>query len=323
MGIRFLKTPIFLLIIFVITACKSSDVKEKGQEQQSISTKQTNGNPVIRHIRTADPSAHIWNDGKVWMYTSRDAEDAVNYNTMDGYRAFSSTDMVNWIDHGEVLHSKNIPWGAKGWMWAPTAIYKNNKYYLIYPHSVKGSKEDMRCGVAISDVPQGPFKDIGWIEGVEGQWLDPCVFTDDDGKTYLYWGVRAPKVALLKDNLLELAEKPRTIDYGYKNFFEASYMHKRNGIYYFSYNAGLGGFYAMGDNPYGPFTYKGGLNPKQRQDHHSIVEYKGKNYFFYHWQGWNGGTKFRRNTSIEYLYYNEDGTIQEIYATQEGIQKIK
>jgi beta-xylosidase len=208
-------------------------------------------------------------------------------------------------------------------MWAPTAIYKNNNYYLLYPHSVKGSKDDMRCGVAVSDVPEGPFKDIGWIEGVEGQWLDPCVFTDADGKTYLYWGVREPKMALLKDNLLELAETPRAIEYGAENFFEASYMHKYKGKYYYSYNAGLGGFYAMGDTPYGPFEYKGAINPKQRQDHHSIIEYKGQNYFFYHWQGWNGGTKFRRNTCIEYLYYNEDGTIQEIYATKEGVQKIK
>ena len=314
-----------LFFVIALVSCKNqkNQTKEKQAEKLEVSVQKQENNPVVRHIRTADPSAHVWEDGKVWMYTSRDAEDAVNYNSMDGYRAFSSTDMVNWTDHGEVLHSKNIPWGAKGWMWAPTAIYKNNKYYLLYPHSVKGSKDDMRCGVAVSDVPQGPFKDIGWIKGVEGQWLDPCVFTDDDGKTYLYWGVREPKMALLKDNLLELAETPRSIVYGAKNFFEASYMHKYNGKYYYSYNAGLGGFYAMGDSPYGPFEYKGAINPKQRQDHHSIVEYKGQHYFFYHWQGWNGGSKFRRNTCIEYLYYNEDGTIQEIYATKEGVQKIK
>ena len=314
-----------LFFVIALVSCKNqkNQTKEKQVEKLEVSIQKQENNPVVRHIRTADPSAHVWEDGKVWMYTSRDAEDAVNYNSMDGYRAFSSTDMVNWTDHGEVLHSKNIPWGAKGWMWAPTAICKNNKYYLLYPHSVKGSKDDMRCGVAVSDVPQGPFKDIGWIKGVEGQWLDPCVFTDDDGKTYLYWGVREPKMALLKDNLLELAETPRSIVYGAKNFFEASYMHKYNGKYYYSYNAGLGGFYAMGDSPYGPFEYKGAINPKQRQDHHSIVEYKGQHYFFYHWQGWNGGSKFRRNTCIEYLYYNEDGTIQEIYATKEGVQKIK
>ncbi len=318
-----LKIVILFLAIGLI-GCKNpkKETKDTKANKQEIATEKTNNNPVIKHVRTADPSAHIWEDGKVWMYTSGDAEDAVNYNTMDGYRAFSSTDMVNWTDHGEVFHSRDIPWGVSGWMWAPTAIYKNNKYYLLYPHSVKGNKDDMRCGVAVSNVPEGPFKYVGWIKGVEGQWLDPCVFTDDDGKTYLYWGVREPKVALLKDNLLELAEKPRTVDYGYKNFFEASYMHKRNGIYYFSYNAGLGGFYAMGDNPYGPFEYKGGLNPKQRQDHHSIVNYKGQDYFFYHWQNWNGGSKFRRNTAIEYLYYNEDGTIKEIYATKEGVQKI-
>jgi beta-xylosidase len=314
-----------LFFVIALVSCKNqkNQTKEKQAEKLEVSIQKQENNPVIRHIRTADPSAHVWEDGKVWMYTSRDAEDAVNYNSMDGYRAFSSTDMVNWTDHGEVLHSRDIPWGAKGWMWAPTAIYKNNKYYLLYPHSVKGSKDDMRCGVAVSDVPQGPFKDIGWIKGVEGQWLDPCVFTDDDGKTYLYWGVREPKMALLKDNLLELAETPRSIVYGAKNFFEASYMHKYNGKYYYSYNAGLGGFYAMGDSPYGPFEYKGAINPKQRQDHHSIVEYKGQHYFFYHWQGWNGGSKFRRNTCIEYLYYNEDGTIQEINATKEGVQKIK
>lgn len=312
-----------IVVLFVI-GCKNSKKETKDIEvnHKEISVEKTNNNPVIRHIRTADPSAHVWNDGKVWMYTSQDMEDATFYDSMDGYHAFSSTDMENWKDYGEVLHSKDIPWGATGWMWAPTAIYKNNKYYLLYPHSVKGNKDDMRCGVAVSDVPQGPFKNLGWIEGVEGKWLDPCVFTDDDGKTYLYWGVREPKVALLKDNLLELAEKPRTVEYGAKNFFEASYMHKYKGKYYFSYNAGLGGFYGMADNPYGPFEYKGGLNPKQRQDHHSIVEYKGKNYFFYHWQGWNGGSKFRRNTTIEYLYYNEDGTIKEIYATKEGVQKI-
>ena len=312
-----------IVVLFVI-GCKNSKKETKDIEvnHKEISVEKTNNNPVIRHIRTADPSAHVWNDGKVWMYTSQDMEDATFYDSMDGYHAFSSTDMENWKDYGEVLHSKDIPWGATGWMWAPTAIYKNNKYYLLYPHSVKGNKDDMRCGVAVSDVPQGPFKDLGWIEGVEGKWLDPCVFKDDDGKTYLYWGVREPKVALLKDNLLELAEKPRTVEYGAKNFFEASYMHKYKGKYYFSYNAGLGGFYGMADNPYGPFEYKGSLNPKQRQDHHSIVEYKGKNYFFYHWQGWNGGSKFRRNTTIEYLYYNEDGTIKEIYATKEGVQKI-
>ena len=272
-------------------------------------------NPIIRHVRTADPSAHIWKDGKVWMYTSGDLDTATSYNSMDGYRAFSSKDLVKWKDHGIILHSKNIPWGVTGLMWAPTAIYKNKKYYLIYPHSADGTR-NMRCGVAVSKVPQGPFKDIGWIEGVTGEWLDPCVFEDEDGKAYLYWGVRKPKVALLKDNLLELAEAPRDIVYGSDNFFEASYMHKYKGKYYFSYNSGHGGWYAMGDSPYGPFEYKGAMNPDQRQDHHSVIEFKGQNYFFYHVQDWNGGTRFRRNVCVDKMYYNEDGTIVPVKLTR-------
>ncbi len=318
---------ILILLVFttLMLCCKhqEKDAKITAVDPIDVTTKTKENNPVIRHIRTADPSAHVWKDGKVWMYTSHDREDAVNYDTMDGYRAFSSTDMVNWTDHGDVLHSKAISWGASGWMWAPTAIYKNDKYYLIYPHSVKGTKDDMRCGVAVSDVPEGPFKDLGWIKGVEGKWLDPCVFTDTNGKVYLYWGVRTPKVALLKDNLLELAEAPKLIAYGNDNFFEASYMHTYNGKYYFSYNAGLGGFYGIGDSPYGPFDYKGAINPKQRQDHHSIINYKNQQYFFYHVQDWNGGTKYRRNICIEYLYYNEDGTIKEIYATQDGVERLQ
>lgn len=157
------------LLFAVLVGCTNKQNKSKRGEKptQEVPVKITKNSPVIRHIRTADPSAHIWKDGRVWMYTSHDMEDAVNYNTMDGYHAFSSTDMINWTDHGEVLHSKDIPWGAKGWMWAPTAIYKNNKYYLIYPHSVKGIKDDMRCGVAISDVLEDLLKILARLKALK------------------------------------------------------------------------------------------------------------------------------------------------------------
>lgn len=278
-------------------------------------------NPIIKHIRTADPSAHVWNDGKLWIYTSHDMDTATTYNSMDGYHAFSSTNLVNWTDHGEILHSRDIPWGVTGFMWAPTVAFKDNKYYLIYPHSADGTRK-MRCGVAVSDVPEGPFKDVGWIDGVEGRWLDPCVFIDDDGSIYLYWGVNKPKVAKLKDNMLELAEAPREIEYGSDNFFEASYMHKYKGKYFYSFNSGKGGYYAVGDSPYGPFKYKGAVNPAQKQDHHSIVEYKNQWYFFYHVQDWNGGTKLRRNICIEYLERN-DSTMTPVYPTSKGVKKVK
>ncbi len=278
-------------------------------------------NPAIRHVRTADPSAHVWADGKAWMYTSHDQDNATSYASMDGYRAFSSTDLINWTDHGEILHSRDVPWGVPGYMWAPTAAYRNGKYYLIFPHSLDGNANNMRCGVAVSNVPQGPFTYLGWIPDVARKWIDPCCFQDTDGNYYLYWGTGGRAfVAKLKSNMVELAEAPRGIDYGSDNFFEGSYMHKYNGKYYFSYNAQAGGAgYSIGTSPYGPFTYQGDLWDQDGQDHHSIMQYNGKWYFFYHWQGWNGGSHFKRNVAIEPLRYNSNGTIQVIPHTAAGV----
>lgn len=101
-------------------------------------------------------------------------------------------------------------------------------------------------------------------------------------------------------------------------------MYKRNGIYYFSYN-GRGGKYGMGDNPYGPFTYKGVVNANRNtgaQDHHSMLEYYGKWYFFYHVGNYNGGTLYRRNVSVDYLYHNPDGTMKTVVLTSEGVDTV-
>lgn len=131
----FLISAIFWIIVSGIIGCKSYKEKTVSipDNQLEISNKKEENNPVIRHIRTADPSAHVWKDGKIWMYTSHDMEDAVNYNTMDGYRAFSSIDMVNWTDHGEILHSKDISWGVPEWIWAgysPFSITSDAMQYL-------------------------------------------------------------------------------------------------------------------------------------------------------------------------------------------------
>jgi hypothetical protein len=105
-------------------------------------------------------------------------------------------------------------------------------------------------------------------------------------------------------------------------------MHKRNGIYYYSWTdfkaPEYQGFYAMGDNPYGPFEYKGAINPHPpgAQDHHAIIEYKGKWYYFYHVGNYNGGSGNRRNVCIDYLYYNEDGTMQMVKQTKEGVAAV-
>jgi beta-xylosidase len=295
------------------------------------------GNPLVRNHGAADPDVQVW-DGVVWVYCSQDHQkqegDKGTYDSMDGYHVFSSSDLVNWTDHGEVLHSRDVDWGIErgGWMWAPGAARKDGKYYLYYPH--KDKKENWRIGVAVADAPQGPFKDIGHpIEGIGG--IDPKIFIDDDGQAYIY--NNSAIVAKLKPNMIELAEEPRKINYApedvlkdeVRRFCEGSYMHKKDGVYYYSYtnwkNKEFQGFYAMGKSPYGPFEWKGEMapHPSGAQDHHSIIEFKGQWYYFYHIAIKDYPVKKDgqgRIACFDKLYYNEDGTIQMVKHTRENKQ---
>lgn len=294
---------------------------------QAADTIITSGNPIIRHIRSADPAAEVWNDGQVWIYASHDQDDATDYSTIDGYHVFSSYDMVNWTDHGEILHSRDVDWGIAGggWMFAPDAAFKDGTYFLYFPHLANAG--GWRIGVATSDRPEGPFTDIGhYIDGTDN--FDPTCFVDEDGQAYLLWGGSGenPKIARLKENMTELAETPRIIEYGATNFGEGGYLHKRNGTYYFSYTCNTcypyQGYYSMGNDPYGPFEYKGALNPAPpgAQDHHSMVEFHGQWYYFYHVGNYgSGGTLFRRNICVDSLFYREDGTMEVVRQTSTGV----
>ena len=297
------------------------------------------GNPLVRHIRTADPDCHVWSDGRLWMYTSQDHDSSPEqrekaghgYSGMDGYHVFSTSDMDIWIDHGEILHSKDVPWGTEdgGWMWAPGAAYKNGTYYLYFPHMDKNMQ--WKTGVATAKNPQGPFiAEPTYMEGTSG--IDPMCLVDDDGQAYLYFGDAL--VAKLSDDMLTLAENPRKIEYGAENFREGPFMHKYNGKYYYSWTDWKDqvnqGYYSIGDNPYGPFNYKGAVNarPPGAQDHHTMIEYKGKWYYFYHVGNFTNkwgetGRGYRRNVCVDYLYYNTDGTLKLVKQTQEGVERIK
>ena len=287
----------------------------------------TSGNPIIRHIRSADPSAQVWEDGKVWVYTSHDPDGATDYSTMEDYHVFSSEDLIEWTDHGVILSSADVSWAVSqgGFMFAPDAAYKDGIYYLFFPTMAEGWK--WRVGVASSEKPEGPFTDVGhYIEGTDE--IDPTCFVDDDGEAYLIWGggANAPKIARLKENMTELAEEPRIIEYGASNFGEGPFMHKRDGIYYFSYTCNTcypyQGYYSMADNPYGPFEYKGNLkkSPPGAQDHHSMIEYHGQWYYFYHTGNYGpGASLYQRNVCVDSLFYNEDGTMQEVIQTTTGV----
>ena len=256
-------------------------------------------------------------------------------------------------DHGVALDIKDVPWAGRQ-MWAPDAAEKDGKYFLYFP--VKDKQDVFRIGAAVSDKPAGPFKAAP--QAIENSFsMDPAVFKDDDGKYYMYFGgiwggqlqrwatgsyvakdaypandqpALTPKIAAMRADLLGFSEKPRdvvildeqgkplTAGDNNRRFFEASWMHKYRGKYYFSYSTGDTHFivYATGDSPYGPFTYRGKvLEPVLGwTNHHSIVEFKGKWYLFYHDCQLSGGQTHLRNVKVVELKYRDDGSIETIDA---------
>jgi beta-xylosidase len=143
-------------------------------------------NPIIQTNYSADPAPMVYN-GTVYLYTSHDEDTTVNnFFTMNDWRCYSTTDMVNWTDHGSVLSYKVFDW-SRGDAWAGQCIYRNGKFYYYLPVNQKNGGNAI--GVAVSDSPTGPFKDaLGKPMLIGYGYIDPTVFIDDDGQAYLYWG---------------------------------------------------------------------------------------------------------------------------------------
>lgn len=312
---------------------------------------------LVNNLYTADPAAHVFN-GKIYIYPSHDVESGIPENDlgdhfdMRDYHIFSMEEIDGEvIDHGVALDVKNIPWAGRQ-LWDSDCAFKDGKYYLYFP--LKDRTDIFRIGVAVSDKPEGPFKPLD--APMKGSYsIDPCVFCDDDGSYYMYFGglwggqlqryrnnkaiecghepkdeepALCARVAKLSDNMLEFREEPRDVvilgengeplkagDHD-RRFFEASWMHKYNGKYYFSYSTGNTHLlcYAIGDNPYGPFTYKGViLTPVVGwTTHHSILEFKGKWYLFHHDSKPSGGKTWLRSMKVVELEYNPDRSIKTI-----------
>jgi beta-xylosidase len=287
-------------------------------------------NPFVRHIYTADPSAHVWADGRLYVYPSHDIAPPRGCDLMDKYHVFSTDDMVNWMDHGQILEAKDVPWGRPegGFMWAPDCAFKDGKYYFYFPHpSGTDWNNTWKVGVAVSDKPAEDFKVVGYIEGITDAFamIDPCVFVDEDGQAYFFYGGGGRcKMAHLKDNMLELAEPLQDVT-GLKDFHEAAWVHKRKGTYYLSYsdnhrdakNKGANRLnYAMSKSITGPWTYGGiYLDPTGCDTSHgSIVEYKGQWYAFYHNCVLSGQGNLR-SICVDRLFYNRNGTIRKVRQT--------
>ncbi len=354
---------IAIMILAVSCKPKTATVEEVATTESNDSTQIESrpiSEPLVTHIYTADPSAHVFG-GKIYIYPSHDIEANVPENDngdhfdMRDYHVLSM-DSINGktTDNGVALDIKDIPWAGRQ-LWAPDAAFANGKYYLFFP--AKDKSDVFRIGVATSPSPTGPFK--AEPKPIDGSYsIDPCVFIDTDGATYMYfggiWGGQlqrwntgkyeangsktdlgsdtepelSPKFAKMTKDLLHFDgkvkdiqilnydDKPLTGGDHDRRFFEASWMHKYNGKYYFSYSTGDTHFiaYAVGENPEGPFTYQGViLNPVVGwTNHHSIVEIDGKWYLFYHDSMLSGGKTHLRSVKVVELTHDADGMINTI-----------
>ncbi len=273
-------------------------------------------NPFVKHMFTADPSAHAWEDGRLYVYPSTDIK-GKGYRAMDGYHVFSTDDMINWTDHGEILHSRDVEWGTPkgGNMWAPDCVYKDGTYYFVFPHRDAGMVWEL--GVATSKNPSSDFKLQGKIKGGR-TFCDPCVFIDDDGQAYLYAVVKAKcYAARLKDNMMEI-EGEMVHQVGTDEHREGPFVFKRKNIYYMIYpdyhKPRNRMKYSMSDSPLGPWEPKGLLMEQTNvlTMHGSIVEYKGQWYLFYHNGALSGGKNTNRSICFDKVFFNSDGTIQTV-----------
>jgi hypothetical protein len=271
---------------------------------------------------------------------------------MKDYHVFSMETIDGPVtDHGVVLDVKDIPWAGRQ-LWDCDCTCKDGKYYMYFP--LKDQTDIFRIGVAVADKPEGPF--IAEPDPMKGSYsIDPAILDDGDGNYYMYfgglWGGQLQRyknnkalecaefpadnepaipsrIAKLADNMLEFAEEPRpvvildengkplTAGDNNRRFFEASWVHKYNGKYYFSYSTGDTHqlCYAIGDNPYGPFTYQGViLTPVVGwTTHHAICEFQGKWYLFHHDSVPSGGRTWLRSLKVCELEYNADGSIKTI-----------
>ena len=285
--------------------------------------------PLFQTKYTADPSPLVVGD-TLFLYTSHDAspEDIPDENEkgsagffMYDWLLWSTTDMVNWTEHGAVASLKDFTWRSRdNGAWAIQTVCRNGKYYLYAPLHGHG------IGVLVADSPYGPFKDplgepLVWQKE---HWydIDPTVMTDDDGQAYMYWGNPYTYYTRLNDDMVSLKDSIHRLDYHIDHYQEGPWLYKRGGHYYLAYAStccpeALG--YAMSDSPTGPWESKGYImrpTERDRGNHPGICDYKGHSYVF----GQNYDLMHlesfvhheRRSVSATEISYQSDGTIKEV-----------
>lgn len=275
--------------------------------------------PIIQTKYTADPAPMVYND-TVFLYTTHDEDDAEGFKMQD-WLLYTSTDMVNWTDHGVVASLKSFDWVKRdNGAWAEQVVERNGKFYMYCPIHGNG------IGVLVSNSPYGPFKDplgkpLVWQKE---HWddIDPTVFIDEDGQAYMYWGNPNCYYVKLNEDMISYSGDIVKLKETPEHYQEGPWFYKRNGHYYLAFAStccpeGIG--YAMSDSPTGPWKTKGYImrpTERTRGNHPGIMDYKGKSYVFglnYDLLKLETNTHYeRRSVSVAEMHYNEDGIIQEV-----------
>lgn len=294
-------------------------------------------NPIIRDAFTADPAPLTVGD-RLYLYVGHDEAKGDQKFTMNEWLAYSTTDMKRWVPHGAFMKPTDFKWST-GEAWASQMVHKNGKFYFYVTAEHKKPHGGKAIGVAVSNSPTGPFIDArgsALVMDNKSTWrgwsdIDPTVFTDDDGTSWLAWGNSNLYFAKLKPNMVELDGPPREVKV--RNYLEGPWLHKRGKIYYLTYASIIEGVqknerisYATAPSIQGPWTYRGELTGEATNSftiHAGIEKFKGKWYFFYH----NGtltigdekGGEYRRSVAVEHLRYGKDGSMLPIIQTRDGV----
>jgi len=293
-------------------------------------------NPLIVDQFTADPTARVF-EGKIYVYPSHDIEAPPQYKgrpnwfVMEDYHVFSSENLMDWKDHGVILTQTGVEWTdpTAYALWAPDCVFKDGKYYFYFPAIAKSG--GMRIGVAVADKPYGPFKPLAApIEGVSG--IEPGVLIDKDGSAYLFYAKNGLFLAKLKPNMQEIEGEPQAVDnLPTKGLLEGPFAFERNGIYYLTYphveNQIERLEYATSTSATGPFKPAGVILDESASGcwtvHHSIVDYKGQWYLFYHDRDLSPSFDKHRSIRADKLFFNADGTIRKVVPTLRGVGVVQ
>lgn len=316
------KTLILLAVMVAFAGCKNQGKKSNNQEIEFH-------NP-ISELWYADPEAIVYDD-ECWIFPtwSQPYDDQLHFD------AFSSKDLKTWTRHENILTKEGCSWIRRA-LWAPAAIRHNGKYYLFFGANDIHEGEHGGIGVAVSDKPEGPYIDalgeplIGTI--VNGaQPIDQCVFKDDDGTVYMYYGGwQHCNMAVMNDSLtgfVPFEDGSLFKEITPAGYVEGPFMLKKDGKYYFMWSEG--GWtradyrvaYVISDSPFGPFERIATIldqDPKigTGAGHHSVVKMNGEYYIVYHRHPLGSTDGNCRVICIDKLEFAQDGTILPVKMTK-------